>query len=97
MLLDVRLGKASGFVTQSFVKAELLVSVVKVNSDPVFTQIGGGGGGLVERRGLCGVALVGGGWAEMSTNGFEMGTEISQSKPCPRLQGSFKESWPECS
>lgn len=45
MLLDVRLGKASGFVTQSFVKAELLVSVVKVNSDPVFTQIGGGAGG----------------------------------------------------
>lgn len=60
MLLDVRLGKASGFVTQSFVKAELLVSVVKVNSDPAFTQIGGGGG-LVERRGLSGVALVGGG------------------------------------
>lgn len=44
MLLDVRLGKASGFVTQSFVKAELLVSEVKVNSDPVFTQIGGGRG-----------------------------------------------------
>lgn len=60
MLLDVRLGKASGFVTQSFVKAELLVSVVKVNSDPVFTQIGGRGAGGKEgarwsgigRRGL---------------------------------------------
>lgn len=48
----------------------------------------------MERRRLGGVALEGGGWAEMSSNGFKMGTEISQSKPWPGLQGSFKESWP---
>jgi hypothetical protein len=81
------------------VKAELLVSVVKVSAGPAEIHIcwGVGRGDVDGKGGLRGVALEEGGWAEMPSNGFKMGTEISQSKPCPGLQGSFKDSWPECS